>query len=375
MTQDVGAPIPMLDVVTQNAPLEDALRETFDRVLRSGRFILGPEVTALEEEAAAYVGAKYAIGVSSGTDALMVALMSLDIGPGDEVITTPFTFFATGGCIARVGAKPVFVDIEEDTFNIDPKKVAAAITERTRAIMPVHLFGQCCDMIALREAAGDIPIIEDAAQSLGAGCAAGNAGTVGTFGCFSFFPSKNLGALGDAGLVTTNDDALAEKARVIRAHGSKPKYFHALIGGNFRIDALQAALLRVKFPSLEGWTEGRIANAAYYTRRFEEAGLPAARLQTPKVRHERHVFNQFVIRTDRRDAPAAHLKESGVATAIYYPRPLHLQECFASLGYGPGSFPVSEQAASEVLAIPLFPELGDARRARIADTVLAGLSS
>ncbi|HJK94543.1 MAG TPA: DegT/DnrJ/EryC1/StrS family aminotransferase [Polyangiaceae bacterium LLY-WYZ-15_(1-7)] len=374
MTADPStAPIPMLDVVAQNAPLEEGIRAAFDRVFTSGRFIMGPEVQALEEELAAYLGATHAIGVSSGTDALIVALMALDVGPGDEVITTPFTFFATGGAIARLGAEPVFVDIDDATFNLDPAKVAAARTERTKAVLPVHLFGQSCDMRALRAAAGDLPIVEDAAQALGARCCEGAVGTLGAFGCFSFFPSKNLGAFGDGGLVTTMDDALAEKARVLRVHGAKPKYFHAVVGGNFRLDALQAAILRAKLPALEGWHEGRQANAALYDRLFAEAGLPPGRLRTPARVHARHVYNQYVIRTDRRDALQAHLKERGIATAIYYPRPLHLQACFADLGYAPGDLPVAERACEEVLALPVFPELGEARVCRVAETVIAFL--
>lgn len=366
MTQN----IPMLDVVAQNAPMRAALEAAFAETLDTGRFIMGPEVVSLENELAEYVGAKHAIGVSSGTDALLVSLMALGIGPGDEVITTPFTFFATGGCISRVGATPVFVDIRPDTFNLDESKVAAAITAKTRAVLPVHLYGQSCDMNALQKACGDIPIIEDAAQSLGARFRGRGVGSLGTFGCFSFFPSKNLGGLGDGGLVTTSDDALAEKVRVLRAHGSKPKYFHALIGGNFRLDALQAALLRVKFPRLDGWAEARRQNAAYYSERFGEAGLSSERLTPPPLVEEGHVFNQYVIRTNKRDDLADGLGEAGIASAIYYPRALHMQECFADLGYEEGAFPIAEKAANEVLAIPVFPELGDELRARVADTVI-----
>jgi dTDP-4-amino-4,6-dideoxygalactose transaminase len=362
--------IPMLDVVAQNAPMRTELEAAFARTLDTGRFIMGPEVVALESDLAEYVGAKHAIGVSSGTDALLVSLMALGVGPGDEVITTPFTFFATGGCIARLGATPVFVDIRPDTFNLDESKVAAAITPKTRAVVPVHLYGQSCDMGALQEACGSIPIIEDAAQSLGSRFQGKGVGSIGTFGCFSFFPSKNLGALGDGGLITTNDDELAERARVLRAHGSKPKYFHALVGGNFRLDALQASLLRVKFPRLDGWAEARRTNAAYYTERFNTAGLPSDRLSPPAVLEEGHVFNQYVIRTDQRDPLAAGLKEAGIESAIYYPRALHMQECFRDLGYAEGAFPIAEKAAGEVLAIPVYPELGDALRERVADTVI-----
>lgn len=362
--------IPMLDVCAQNAPVEEALREAFDRVLKSGHFILGPEVDALEAELQAYIGVEHAIGVSSGTDALLVALMALDVGPGDEVVTSPYTFFATGGCITRLGAKPVFVDIEPGTFNLDPHRVADALTENTKAIVPVHLFGQSCDMEHLALLAGDVPLVEDAAQSLGARCCEGAVGSLGALGCFSFFPSKNLGGLGDGGLVTTNDAALAEKVRVLRAHGSKPKYFHSLVGGNFRLDALQAALLRVKLPRLDGWARGRQENAARFDAAFAAADLPAARLTPPPRVHEEHVYNQYVIRTDRRDALMAHLAEQGIASAIYYPRALHLQECFADLGYSEGDLPESERASRESLALPVFPELGEARVDRIAQTVI-----
>ncbi|MBT8466809.1 MAG: DegT/DnrJ/EryC1/StrS family aminotransferase [Myxococcales bacterium] len=365
----------MLDVVAQNEALIGRLTEKAAEVLRSGRYILGPEVTALEQEVAEYIGVEHAIGVSSGTDALLVALMALGIGQGDEVITTPFTFFSTGGSVARVGATPVFVDIRPDTFNIDVDQVAAAITERTRAILPVHLYGQACDMEGLVEVARkhDLPIIEDAAQAIGTQSPLGPVGSLGAYGCFSFFPSKNLGGFGDAGLVTTQDAGLAEKARVIRAHGSKPKYYHALVGGNFRIDALQAALLRVKLPELRGWTAGRRRNAARYDAAFGAAGLDEDLLRTPHRRFDGHIYNQYVIRSSRRDELLAHLQEQKIATTIYYPVPLHRQECFAALGYRAGSLPVSEQASREVLALPIFAGLGEARQGRIIDTVIAFL--
>lgn len=366
----------MLDVAAQNGPLIDRLTEKAAEVIRSGRYILGPEVTALEEEVAEYIGVEHAIGVSSGTDALMVALMALGIGQGDEVITTPFTFFATGGCIARVGATAVFVDIRPDTFNIDVEQVAAAVTKRTRAILPVHLYGQACDMEGLLEVAvrHDLPIIEDAAQAIGTKSPMGPVGSLGAYGCFSFFPSKNLGGFGDAGLVTTMDAALADKARVMRAHGSKPKYYHAVIGGNFRIDAMQAALLRVKLPELGAWTEGRRRNAVRYDAAFSEVGLDETLLRPPPRRFEGHIYNQYVIRSSRRDELLAHLQEQKIATTIYYPVPLHRQECFAHLGYREGSLPVSEQASREVLALPIFAGLGEARQRRIIDTVIAFLS-
>lgn len=366
----------MLDVAAQNAPLMARLVDKAAAVIRSGRYILGPEVDAFEREVADYIGVEHAIGVSSGTDAIMVALMSLDIGSGDEVITTPFTFFATGGCIARVGATPVFVDIEADTFNIDAAQVAAAITDRTRAIMPVHLFGQACDMEDLLAVAKkhDLPVIEDAAQAIGTKSAIGPVGALGAYGCFSFFPSKNLGGFGDAGLVTTGDATLADKACVIRAHGSKPKYYHRVVGGNFRIDALQAALLRVKLRELEAWTAQRRANADRYDAAFASANLPKSLLETPARRFEGHIYNQYVIRTSKRDALQARLQAEKISTAIYYPVPLHRQECFAGLGYREGSLPVSEQASAEVLALPIFAGLGEARQQRIIDTIVAFLA-
>jgi len=365
----------MLDVVAQNGPLIDRLAAKAADVIRSGRYILGPEVAAFEREVADYIGVEHAIGVSSGTDALMVALMALGIGPGDEVITTPFTFFATAGCIARVGATPVFADIRPDTFNIDVEQVAAAVTERTRAILPVHLFGQSCDMEGLSAIAAKrgVPIIEDAAQAIGTKSALGPVGSLGAYACFSFFPSKNLGGFGDGGLVTTTDSILANKARVMRAHGSNPKYHHAVVGGNFRIDALQAALLRVKLPELEAWTARRRENAARYDAAFSASGLDQSLLRPPPRAFEGHIYNQYVIRTSRRDELQAHLDAGKIATAIYYPVPLHRQACFANLGYREGSLPVSEQASREVLALPIFAGLGQARQDRIIDTVFAFL--
>jgi dTDP-4-amino-4,6-dideoxygalactose transaminase len=366
----------MLDVTAQNGPLFDRLTDKAADVIRSGRYILGPEVAAFEREVADFIGVEHAIGVSSGTDALLVALMALGIGPGDEVITTPFTFFATGGCIARVGATPVFVDIRPDTFNIDVEQVAAAVTEQTRAILPVHLFGQACDMEGLTGIAErhGLQIIEDAAQAIGTKSPLGPVGSLGAYGCFSFFPSKNLGGFGDGGLVTANDSALADKARVMRAHGSNPKYYHAVIGGNFRIDALQAALLRVKLPELEGWTARRRENAVRYDAAFSASGLDESLLQPPPRRFEGHIYNQYVIRTSRRDELQAHLQAEKIATAIYYPVPLHRQQCFSQLGYRDGSLPVSEQASREVLALPIFAGLGDARQSRIIDSVIGFLS-
>ncbi len=362
----------MLDVAAQNGPLMQRLIDKAAEVIRSGRYILGPEVEAFEREVAKYIGVEHAIGVSSGTDALLAALMALGIGAGDEVITTPFSFFATAGCIARVGATPVFVDIRPDTFNLDIEQIEASVTERTKAILPVHLFGQACDMEALTELAAkhQLRLIEDAAQAIGTKSPIGPVGGLGAYGCFSFFPSKNLGGFGDAGLITTNDAELADKARVIRAHGSKPKYYHSVVGGNFRIDALQAALLRVKLPALEEWTSIRRQNADRYDAAFTVAGLDSSVLTTPRRRFEGHIYNQYVIRTSRRDALQAHLAEQKIATAIYYPVPLHRQECFAHLGYEAGSLPVSENASREVLALPIFAGLGEERQARIIDAVI-----
>jgi len=368
--------IPFLDLAAQNGPLREEIRAAIDRVIDTNRFIMGPEVTGLEAEVAAALGVKHAVGVSSGTDALVVSLMALGIGEGDEVITTPFTFFATAGSIARVGAKPVFVDIERDTMNIDPARVEAAITDRTKAILPVHIFGQPCDMSALCEVAErrGIAVVEDAAQAIGATHPDGAVGGLGALGCFSFFPSKNLGAFGDGGLVTTDDGALAERVRVLRTHGGKPKYFHQIVGGNFRLDAIQAAVLRVKLPHLGAWTAGRRANAERYDRAFAEAGLSPERLTPPRRVFEGHIYNQYVIRTDRRDALKAHLDAQKIGNVIYYPRSLHLQECFAHLGHGPGDFPESERACDEVLALPIFAELGETRQAGVAREVAAFLA-
>lgn len=369
--------IPLLDLAAQNGPMRDELRAAFDRVLDSNAFILGSEVDAFEKEIAAYLGVDHAIGVSSGTDALLLALMALDIGPGAEVITTPFTFFATVGCIVRAGAKPVFVDIDPVTFNMNVGQVETAITDKTRAIMPVHLFGQACAMDELLAVCKRLKLrlIEDAAQAIGARDGDRAVGTRGDFGCFSFFPSKNLGAFGDAGLLTTNDDALAKKARLLRTHGASPKYIHGLVGANFRIDALQAALLRVKLPYLDAWTQARRDNAEAYSRIFSTSGLQSPHLVVPQRAQPSHIYNQYVIRTDQRDALKAHLQSQGIGCEVYYPLPMHLQECFDNLGHQAGDFPESERAANESLALPIFPELGAERLQRVADTVTAFLST
>jgi len=351
--------VPLLDLKSQYLSIKDEVAVAINSVLESQRFILGPEVEKLEEEVAVYCHCKHAVGVTSGTDALLVSLMALGISSGDEVITTPFTFFATVGTVLRVGASVVFADINPKTFNIDPDQVERAIGPRTKAIIPVHLFGQSADMdpiLKIAEKHG-LAVIEDAAQAIGTEYHGKRAGSMGTVGCFSFFPSKNLGAFGDGGMITTNDKALADHMRVIRNQGAKPKYFHKVVGGNFRLDALQAAILRVKLKYLESWTESRRANAAFYTSRFQELGLPDNKLVPPHVAEERHIYNQYVIRAERRDDLKAFLSERGVGTEIYYPRALHLQECFAPGLYQEGQFPLSEEAAANVLALPVYPEL------------------
>lgn len=363
--------VPLLDLRAQHETLRDEIRVALDRVVESQHFILGPEVTAFEEEVARYCGVPHAIGVSSGTDALLVALMALDLEPGDEVVTTPFTFFATAGVIARLGARPVFADIDAATFNLDARAAAAAMTAATRAVMPVHLFGRCADMDPLFEAAGarDVPVIEDAAQAIGATDARGTlAGTTGRAGCFSFFPSKNLGAFGDAGLVTALDDDFAELLRILRVHGSRPKYYHERVGGNFRIDAIQAAVLRVKLAHLDAWSAARRRNADRYRALLSEAHLDDGRV-TPPADVPGHIYNQFVIRVQEREALRKHLTAAGIGTEVYYPVPLHLQTCFQGLGYGAGDFPASEAAAHEVLALPIYPELTEEQQAWVVDSI------
>jgi dTDP-4-amino-4,6-dideoxygalactose transaminase len=351
--------VPMLDLQAQHAPLRDEVRAAVDAVFDSQYFILGPEVRALEEELADYLDVKHAIGVSSGTDALLVAMMALGIGPGDEVVTTPFSFFATAGCVARLGAKAVFVDIDPVTFNLDPDRLDGAIGPQTKAILPVHLYGQSADMDAIGGVAGDcgVPVIEDAAQAIGADYRGRRVGGLGAVGCFSFFPSKNLGGAGDGGLVTTQDDALADSLRILRVHGGEPKYFHRVVGGNFRLDAIQAAVLRVKLRHLDTWHAARNANAARY-----DALLADAPVTLPVVAEgNRSIWNQYTIRVragrEARDDLRARLAGRGIDSAIYYPVPLHLQECFADLGHGPGAFPHAEQAAAEALSLPIHPDL------------------
>jgi len=367
--------VPLLDLVAQYGQIRDEVHAAVDEVLESQRCIGGPKVAECEKAVAGYSDAKYGIGASSGTDAILNTLMSLGVGPGDEVITTPFTFFATAGCIVRTGARPVFVDIDPKTYNIDPTLIEAAATDRTKAIMPVHLFGQTADMDPIMEIAlaRGLAVVEDAAQAIGSTYKGRKAGSIGTAGCFSFFPSKNLGGVGDGGMIVTNDALLAEQCTVMRNHGSKPKYYHKFIGGNFRLDPLQAAVITVKLKYLEQWHEARRSNAAYYNERF----APCERIVTPHVeKHNRMIYNQYVIRiTDGDGAPprdqvAGHLERKKIGHAIYYPVPLHLQECFADLGYAEGDFPESEQASREVLAIPIYPELSRAQQDEVADAVI-----
>ena len=365
---------PILDLSAQLQSYRQEALNAIERVIDSQQFILGPEVKAFERELSDWLTLSPAsVGVSSGTDALLVALMALDVGPGDEVIVPAMSFFATAGVVSRLGATPVFIDIDPQTFNITEEGVRAAITPRTKAIVPVHLFGQAADLGALYEAPpGERPtIIEDSAQALGTSLRGRSTGHLGDLACTSFFPSKNLGCFGDGGAVYGPDEALLERVRVLRVHGSKPKYHHLLVGGNFRLDALQAAVLRVKLPLLNGWAEARRANALAYTARFEALGFCAPEALTPPYINPEgeHVFNQYVIRTPHRDALKAHLAERGIGTMIYYPSPLHTQPCFASLGYKEGDMPESERACKEVLALPVYPEMSAEQRDGVVDAV------
>jgi dTDP-4-amino-4,6-dideoxygalactose transaminase len=363
--------VPMLDLQAQYRPIRDQILEVVTRVCDSQRFIMGPEIEGLERELAALISVKHAVGVSSGTDALLLAMMALGIGPGDEVVTSTYSFFATAGCVARLGATPVFVDIDPVTYNIDPAAVAAAITPRTKAIIPVHLYGQSADLDPIGETAAraGLAVIEDAAQAIGSRYKGRMVGGDGRVGCFSFFPSKNLGAFGDGGLITTNDDALIAVLRRMRVHGADRQYYHQVVGGNFRLDALQAAILRVKTPHLAAWTEARRRNAARYDALFAEAGL-GERVKLPVALPDRyHIFNQYVVRLQQRDAVKAHLESRGVGCAIYYPVPFHAQECFAYLGYRAGQFPHAERAAHETLALPIYGELTEAQQRYVVTCV------
>ncbi len=361
--------VPLLDLTRQYAGLREQVRSTLDRVCDSQRFILGPEVEAFEQEAAAALGVEHAVGVTSGTDALLMALMALQVGPGDEVILPTFTFFATAGVVARLGATPVLVDVDPVSYCVDPQMVRDRRTRRTRAVIPVHLFGQSADLGAVLEAAGDVPVVEDCAQSWGATCGDRIGGGVGLMGAFSFFPSKNLGCFGDGGLVTTRDPELAKKLKQLRMHGQTGVYQHLWVGGNFRLDALQAAVLRVKLPHVPGWVEGRRANAARYRDLFGAAGLLDT-LSLPEALPGRgHTFNQYVVRAPRRDELKAFLSERGIGCAVYYPLPLHLQPCFSYLGLAAGDLPVAEQACHEVLALPVYPELTPAEQREVVDAI------
>ncbi len=355
--------VPLLDLKAQYATIKEEILEAVHDVLESQYFILGPAVQECETLIAKYCNCAHAVGVTSGSDALLISLMAEGIGVGDEVITTPYTFFATAGAIARLGAKPVFVDIRPDTYNIDPAQIESRITEKTKAILPVDLYGQCADLGPIVEVARrhGIPVIEDAAQAIGAEYKGHRAGSLVDYGCFSFFPSKNLGAAGDGGMVVVQGEQRATKLRTLRLHGSKPKYYHPMIGGNFRLDALQAAIITVKLRHLDKWTAGRQANADRYRTLFAESGLTAdGKVGLPEeVPERRHIYNQFVIRVPRRDELRAYLKEHNVHTEVYYPVPLHLQECFAYLGHQDGAFPASEAAARETLALPIYPELSE----------------
>jgi dTDP-4-amino-4,6-dideoxygalactose transaminase len=361
-----------LDLKAQFASIREEVMVAIARVMESQHFILGPEVARFEEEVAAKLGAKHAVGCASGTDALILALMAAKIGPGDEVITTPFSFVATAGSIALLGAKPVFVDIDPMSFNIDPKKIEAAITTKTRAIMPVHLFGLPADMdrIVPIAKARNLLVVEDAAQAIGARYKGHFVGTIGDFGCFSFFPSKNLGGAGDGGLITTNDSAMADRLRMIRVHGSKQKYFHEVVGTNSRLDALQAAVLGVKLRHLDAWEAGRVNRANRYRRLFEEKQLTRYVTYPPTPPDgSHHIYNQFTVRAQRRDDLRAALRKDGIPSEIYYPLCLHLQNAFHYLGYREGQMPVAEQASREALSLPVYPELSDAKQDSVVEAI------
>ncbi len=361
--------IPLFTLNRQWHQVEASVRAALERVFASQQFILGQEVAELEKELAAYLQVAYAVGVSSGTDALLVALMALGVGPGDEVVTSPFTFFATAGTVARLGARPVFVDIAPQDFNLDPEKLAEVVGPRTKAIIPVHLYGQAADMDRIRQATGSVPIVEDCAQAIGTTYKGQYAGGLGKLGCFSFFPTKNLGAFGDGGLVTTNDGELYQLLLDLRVHGMRPKYVHHRIGGNFRLDALQAAVLRAKLPFLAQWNEARRQNAARYRELFLAAGLGDVVILPQELPERGHTYHQYVVRVPQRDRLRQFLAEQGIGSEVYYPIPLHLQGCFAHLGYQKGDFPQAEKAADEVLALPIFPELTAEEQERVVAAI------
>ena len=389
-TETLTRPVPLLDLQAQYKTIRQELRDAIDRVADSQYFILGPEVEGLEREVAAYSQCEFGVGVSSGSDALLIALMAIELKPGDEVVTTPYTFFATAGAVARLGGKPVFVDIDPLTYNIDPAALEDAITERTRAIIPVHLYGQMADMGPIMDVAKrhKLIVIEDAAQAIGSEWHGKRAGSIGHFGCFSFFPSKNLGGFGDGGMVTTNDPELVDRLKLLRNHGYRPKYYNKVVGGNFRLDAIQAAVLRVKLKYLDQWTEARQRNADRYRDLFVKAELSISQNYQKDRNSEsadlsqlngvvlpteatdvRHIYNQFVIRSGRRDALMAFLKQRKIGSEIYYPVPMHVQECFAYLGHKNGDFIESERAAAETLALPIYPELSEDMLAIVIEAV------
>jgi len=365
--------VPLLDLKAQHNAIAEELGAAVSAVMSGQHFILGPEVRQLEEAIASYCGADYGIGCASGSDALLLAMMAVGVEAGDEVVTSPFSFFATAGCIARLGAKAVFVDIEPGTFNIDPAALQQSINHKTKAILPVHLFGQCAEMEAIGDIASShgIPVIEDAAQSIGSDIGGRRAGSLGLIAAFSFYPTKNLGGAGDGGLMTTSDAEMAGRLRNMRVHGARKKYFHETVGINSRLDTLQAAILLVKFRYLEAWTNARRSNAERYRKLFGESGLiDSGHVRLPRdAGSGRHVYNQFVIRTERRDGLQQHLKEHGVGTEVYYPLPLHLQDCFRYLGYKRGQLPVAEAASEEVLAIPVYPELSSEAAEYVVDKI------
>ena len=363
--------VPLLDLKAQFQSIRQELMSSIEDVCHEQGFVLGPRVERLEETLGKFCGTAHAIGVASGSDALLLSLMAVGVNPGDEVITVPFTFFSTAGVISRLQAKPVFVDIRPDTFNLDPDQLAENITDRTKAIIPVHLFGQCADMEQISRVAAlhGVPVVEDACQAIGAARNGVRAGGFGSTGCFSFFPSKNLGGFGDGGVITTHDAKLANQLRALRVHGSRSDYHHHLIGINSRLDALQAAVLQNKLPYLEQWTEKRRSNAQAYTHLFEQAGL--LKCVTPPVVESTnyHVYNQYTIRTNQRDQLSAYLTKQGIGNKIYYPVPLHLQECYQVLGYEKGQLPASEQAAQEVLSLPIYPELSSEQMNYVVQTI------
>ena len=372
--------VPLLDLKKQYHSIKEEILTAAEEIFESQYFILGPKVEALEKDIAGYCSSKHALGVSSGTDALLISLMAADIASQHTVITTPYTFFATAGSIVRTGARPIFVDIDPDTYNMSPEGLERVILSMTdtelaglKAVIPVHLYGQCADMDPILKIAKEyhLLVIEDAAQAIGAEYRGRRAGSMGDFGCFSFFPSKNLGAFGDGGMVTTDSDAFYDKLRVLRVHGSHPKYFHKLAGGNFRLDAFQAAVVSVKLKYLDKWTKARQENARKYRELFADSGIHDV-IKLPVEKEDRHIYNQFVICvTDKRDELRRFLNEAGIGTEIYYPIPMHLQECFLDLNYKKGDFPVAEHAALHTLALPIYPELSDDQLAYVVEKIKA----